>query len=985
MSLLYLNASSIAVDFAPVIAEAGNTTQAGLPYAAAVYNFDVAQTVTLTLTRDCIAHRQVVPSVNITFLPRPRRARNAIPETTVRNAETAKEIGEIVGAAGGSGLVAAQVSRSSLVLTLAECEPDWYTELGRMQQPIRVSIGDPKYGYYVGAAVLNPLLIYGLSAVHAFIGFMWAKMQRKSIVDGFTFVRFPSISILPMLYLSEPTCMSAVVTIIYADGIGYKTIGAVSLLSTVGLIVFTFFYLRKTWAAHMIPGEKPSQMRAKKRTAVNDDDDVEATEELWRLRLRQLVAWLGFFIDGGVKWKDEPGNKGYCRRHRIIFMDYTGKWYWFITAEVGLAALIGILDGAKLGVGKCHGIIVALIIFLLIFFVAIVALRPYNAPFLLLFSIGVTGVQLWGAVCMAIALFGEDDSWQATAETSSVIGIYLVLGRAIFDIAPKVKQFISMLIKLLCRRPKKRTAAHMDLSERLIEAAHEGGGVDAINAENELEMGLANSQDDFLPEFEDEEPFFFEDTHQDDMYSTLLYGAAAPVAAAGENGEAVEVDLEADDAIFSDRLAGNAVFQQQQQKRQQLRQAQDVVHATVEYQDDVTRKAALDELDDILRAVEDVPQNSRQPRKDGEHHPLDEEDVDAKGKSNAMKALAALGKTRSGGVCASASPPITTSDGTSDAATVHVEPSALDQELNDMLDALEKHEVKPGSLPASNAAAHDDDEEDVVVDLEKLEAADAAVSEELVARRARAITVLGSLGRTTAAGSEEAALSQQPPPAKVSTDPHQEDIHGEEDHHHQDEDLFDDLDAYMEQELEEQEEEEALGSEQQFDGRQPPAEPADSDTVPAMKAPQNPTAADDDVDALERFLEEEMQRQQRGGRDGDDDDGASNSSGESSSRSHSAYGSSSSSSSASIAASNEASEVAEEQEEEDDELLPQHGKKSSTIDTSDVFPGPSASKSSDEGNEGMALQDYDDDLEQYLDSTPPASGLEMTEDEFSAL
>ena len=455
----------------------------------------------VSIMSSCMVHRFPVPSINITVkgrAPEPIR-RNAISPAVVSTAKQAEEIGEVIGAVGGGGLIGSQVARSSLVLSLAQCEPDFDVPLGFMQHPFQLSFTVSRYGYYGAASLLNHFVMLGVPLFHALIGYLYAKSKRLPPTEGFTYVRFPSISVLPLLYLAEPTCMASVVLIAYADEVGWQVWGVISLLITNGIIVYMFYHLRKTWAAEMIPGESPTKMKAKKKTAVTDDDDINARESIFQLRKRQLMAWFTYFIDGGVSWKDYPGHKGYCRRHRIMFMDYTGKWYWFICVEVALAAVLGILDGARLGAGKCNANVLILLLLLLAFFVATVVLRPYNAPFLLLFSIAATGIQLTGAICMTIALYGNDSSWQATAENMAVVGIYLVLGRAVFDIVPKLKQFIVMIIKA-CLRKQPKDLDHVDLTERLIEAVQEERVEDDVQPDH-----LPEPEDalDFMDPFED--------------------------------------------------------------------------------------------------------------------------------------------------------------------------------------------------------------------------------------------------------------------------------------------------------------------------------------------------------------------------------------------------------------------------------------------------------------------------------------------------
>jgi hypothetical protein len=58
----------------------------------------------------------------------------------------------------------------------------------------------------------------------------------------------------------------------------------------------------------------------------------------------RVLAWASYFLNGGVG-TDPEGNKGYCRRNRLLFMDFDATFYWF-------RALYGTLDGIKLGIDQ---------------------------------------------------------------------------------------------------------------------------------------------------------------------------------------------------------------------------------------------------------------------------------------------------------------------------------------------------------------------------------------------------------------------------------------------------------------------------------------------------------------------------------------------------------------------------------------------------------------------------------------------------------
>ena len=444
----------------------------------------------------CLGQRKRIAQVNFTFVkPPPPPEETELKKVIKGTAEAVSSIGAIPG-------VAVASARSGLVLTLVECEPDFYTTLGGSLNPSRMSIGDPKYGQFVSMAIMNHVFILGIGLAHFLLAVLYSFVYKVTIGQATSRARCPSLTIIPVLAFLEPTSMGATVTIIYGDTVGMKIVGVLSLMLCYGYCIGLFIYLRKTWVGIFIKGENPGLfIKPKKRTAITDDDDPEKNEAGHKTFGRRLCAWLGYFVDGGVKWKDKTeADKGYCRRNRLLFMDFTGDWYWFLTVELFVCVLCGTLDGVKLGIHQCNGIVITLIIILLAYFIFIMKTRPYNAPFLLIFSIILTGIQLAAAVFMGISMFGGGETWQDWAEFLTLIAFYIIIGRAFFDIAPKLKQMIVQAAKK-CMKKKPKKSNNLDLTTQLLEAIQD----DQNNVEMQINNndGLNGSDASLeLPEFE---------------------------------------------------------------------------------------------------------------------------------------------------------------------------------------------------------------------------------------------------------------------------------------------------------------------------------------------------------------------------------------------------------------------------------------------------------------------------------------------------
>ena len=639
----------------------------------------------LVMYPECLSKRRQLSKTNFTFYSPPKpRAGTIVSPQVVKATKDATAAVSVISMSVGGGAVATQVARSTLVLTLVNCTPDFFTRLGPMQNPFQVSIGPEKYGAYVASAMLNHSIILGLGILQLL--WAWFEMKRQGITfaEARIYVRFPSIAVLPLMFFIEPTCMSAVVTIIYGDGAAFKFAGCVSLLICIGIVVGVFVHMRRTWAAEMIPGESPLDMKARKRSAVGDDDDGRDLQEAaWRHRGRQFVAWLGYFVDGGVKWKDKPGHKGFCRSHRIIFMDYTGKWYWFASLEIAIAGLCGILDGIKLGLHKCDGIIIALIVILFIFFVAVIALRPYNAPFLLLFSILVSGIQLAAAVCMGISMFGGGDDWQEFAETLTLVGIYLIIGRAFFDIFPKVKQLVGSIVKKCFKRPEP-DKTHQDLTQQLLQV------VAVTGVEEELHNVETRSKRDSIldTELPEQDPSEWPEYEWDESLLPPLPVADAPVE---EEPLSFLATAERPSDFRDDD--GAPTLENDFMRRVRQRREADEAAARAESEKKTKKSTDMEELDRILAELDD----GTAPVQKGKAVavPDDETEPDAAAAlEKKMTFVKQLGRVQSSAATLSMlnGTKSKTSPTAAQPVVVPAVAPALDSELSDFLDALEAHD-----------------------------------------------------------------------------------------------------------------------------------------------------------------------------------------------------------------------------------------------------------------------------------------------------
>ena len=367
---------------------------------------DPAESIFVTLQACCLGYNLPVPSgaINITVLPLPKRD-SVVSQGAVDVSKGAGAGASVVGGVLGSPGVATQASRTALVFEMEECSPDW-DGLDFISSPTGIAIGSEDVAYHLGAAIMNPLLIALLAGMQ--LGGAWWRARRVhgTLLDGIIWIRFPSLLAFPIMLLLEATTSSAMIVMIYGST-GGRIASCLSLMISVAVPVAAGFHLRHIRNhAHCVACE-PKSIFVK-------------------------------FIDGMTKWRDTSESR-YCRRNRLLFCDYNERNCWFITIEMSMCVMCGLLGGIKLGFGRCNGVIIVLFVVLLVYIATLVIRRPYTSPLIFTFGAITTALQLFSVVMMMLHKFGDVSGALSAADVGSVIAMYVLLVQTIVGIYPRLR------------------------------------------------------------------------------------------------------------------------------------------------------------------------------------------------------------------------------------------------------------------------------------------------------------------------------------------------------------------------------------------------------------------------------------------------------------------------------------------------------------------------------------------------------------------
>jgi hypothetical protein len=476
-TLTVLSARRIQVEFLPILVNGSSTNVERLQ------EMPTDAVLTLSVLPSCLESRQPMNAVTLTFLHIVR----ARPTPAVASAQTALVVTQFLVAAGSGGIVAVSGARSTAVLGLFTCAPEFAEDLDVMENPFRQRFSGGQAGQFLAASVMNHLLIVGIPLLHVSIGWIYGQVQKVSTSEGLSWAKFPSLSLIPLQFFVEATCSSSVIVLIYAAEPIHRLAAAVSLITCTALVVAILVHVIRSLASKFVAGPLPNRERAKSRAAAHTarisdpfgevaprNSIAEGRGILERFKFR--VEGVVFFLDSDSKWVDaDPYHRnGYTRANELFFADYNGPNYWFMGVEVGVAAMMGILEGIKLGPGKCTPVSVTILIVLVGFLILMVVRMPYHTLLDSYFNVLVTIVQVTGAIYATVGLATrQSDPYKDRSELMAMIGLYLLVGKAIIDILMKVRELLVELHHILSDSSKKegvlRSVRNPNLTERLLE------------------------------------------------------------------------------------------------------------------------------------------------------------------------------------------------------------------------------------------------------------------------------------------------------------------------------------------------------------------------------------------------------------------------------------------------------------------------------------------------------------------------------------
>jgi hypothetical protein len=134
-----------------------------------------------------------------------------------------------------------------------------------------------------------------------------------------------------------------------------------------------------------------------------------------------------------IKQHDRGVVVGFCRSNKMFFDEYNDRVPHFYVFEYCVTLLVGVLEGIKLGSGKCAVVGAVFMGLMFVYLTAILVLRPQISVYEAGFSIVATSLQLASAVLFVVGWFAAQPSLFQLSPLLVEIGMWLLIAKVAMD------------------------------------------------------------------------------------------------------------------------------------------------------------------------------------------------------------------------------------------------------------------------------------------------------------------------------------------------------------------------------------------------------------------------------------------------------------------------------------------------------------------------------------------------------------------------
>eukprot|EP01062_Namystynia_karyoxenos_P059989 TRINITY_DN5141_c0_g1_i1.p1 TRINITY_DN5141_c0_g1~~TRINITY_DN5141_c0_g1_i1.p1 ORF type:complete len:1156 (+),score=66.33 TRINITY_DN5141_c0_g1_i1:71-3538(+) len=297
--------------------------------------------------------------------------------------------------------------------------------------PTGAHIGDHDGMYFVGAVIMNPVIVLTFSVIHYFIVLVFSNIWNLPQAAAWGLCKFPGMAIVPLMFVLQGTSLSAanLTFKVSSEPPGVAVIGFISLLLCFALPVMLWFFLLRKKVFRAVAVSDP-------RLAPPDFPGAGG-EELMGWKRKVYVHFLGPTIWVPLSGED---TDTFCHRYGPVFEQYRPGFQWVPLVDIMVMLALSMFSAWHANPGpECHIRNTLLLLDLGAAVVLYVAKQPLSAPFdnalatlmavLLFLAVLIIAVSIWAHHQPAHVF----DSLLDVAAVSLLVSAILMIVKAIYD------------------------------------------------------------------------------------------------------------------------------------------------------------------------------------------------------------------------------------------------------------------------------------------------------------------------------------------------------------------------------------------------------------------------------------------------------------------------------------------------------------------------------------------------------------------------
>jgi hypothetical protein len=263
-------------------------------------------------------------------------------------------------------------------------------------------------------------------------------------------VKFPSLSLIPLMFFAQDTIRCSVVVIIYAETVAWRIAGGVCAGLWLMFVIGVAMFLKNGFTAFLSVPEslikeaaRLKKLQERLRTSsksrsgsIGGDESLDDSDDGDDGREKNCVE---VFFFGDREWEDfdllDATNEGFVRRFDAFFSPYRSQRYWFILVEFMAIFAMALATAFTPEDGKCGAVSIAAAIILVTYALVLTALLPYLTMYDTVSSTPIAIVQAIAALFLLLPEVTSGVDYLADyAAILVVASMYAAGGKTVIDL-----------------------------------------------------------------------------------------------------------------------------------------------------------------------------------------------------------------------------------------------------------------------------------------------------------------------------------------------------------------------------------------------------------------------------------------------------------------------------------------------------------------------------------------------------------------------